>query len=100
MTIKNFDVQATLVNGTAIENDGKTIVLKDVIADMLCGNYQDESSTLSGLEKFERASLALKVKKGGDINFETKELATIKEIIGKRGTVPIVYQAFNILDGE
>lgn len=100
MTIKSFDAEVTLVDGTPVINNDKPVILRDIIADMLCGNYQDEANSLSGVEKFKRGTLALKIKAGGDIDFKTEELADIKEIVGKRGTVPMVYQTFNILDGE
>lgn len=100
MTIKNFDAKATSLDGTPFKDGEREIFLKDAIADMLEGTYPDEAQSLSGIEKFKRAKLSLKMREGGDINFETEELAIIKEIVGKRGITPIVYQAFNILDGE
>lgn len=99
MTVKNFNVPALQLNGEEIVENGKPILLKDVIADMLCGNYQDEAQTLSGLDKYKRAKLAAEIYDGNN-NFEIEELAMIKEIVGKRGLIFVVYQIFNIIDGE
>lgn len=98
MAVKNFNVPFTSVDGIAfVKEDKSPIFLKDVIADVLCGNYQDEQS-LSGIDKFMRGKLALKVKAEDQNNFEIEELAMIKDIIGKRASVPVVYQTFNILE--
>lgn len=99
MTIKNFNVTATLLDGKPIIENDKELLLKDLIINILCGFYEDEFRTLSGADKFKRALLALKIQDGKD-NFDADELGLIKDIIGKRATVPIVYQAFNILDGD
>lgn len=97
--IKNFDVPAELTNGQQITNNGKSVLIKDIIEQLLSGNYDDERN-LSGAIKFQRGLLGAKVAKGGDIEFTIEELAIIKEIVGKGGTVPVVLQVWKILETE
>lgn len=101
MTIKNFDVKFINVNGDEIKDEeGKEVDFRNVIFALLIGSYQDEQN-LSGVEKFNRAELAKKIKGATEqTDFTTEELASIKDIAGRKGTIPVVHQAFNILESK
>lgn len=99
MTIKNFNTPIIHLDGTPFTNNDKPVLLNKTIGDILCENYHDENQSLSGIDKYKRAKLALKIY-DGETDFTTDELTMIKDVIGKRAITIVVYQVFNILDGE
>lgn len=99
MTIRNFDAQIIMLDGVPVMKPDKTpFILRDEIVSLLSTTFPDEAN-LHGAEKFERGQLAVKVNAGGDIDFTEPELQMLKKVIG-RGSIPVVHQAFKILNGE
>ncbi len=81
-----------------IQHGGEPVVrpLKRLVAEILTGSYQGE---ISAGEKLDRAELASKVYKGGDIDLTNAEIEKIKELVGQYSTPLVVMQIFNRLKG-
>ena len=78
--------------------DGKIATLQTICVGALQAQFQDEQS-LSGIEKFKRYNLALKIDGSkGEVDITAEEIALIKELIGKGYTVAAVGQAYNLLE--
>lgn len=93
---KNFDQPIKQIDGTPFMDGDKPYLMTKAILDALLSPVGDEKTT--GHQKTERYALALKLHKGGQQDYTTEELTTIKDRVGITCTVLAVGQIYNAVD--
>lgn len=100
MTILNFDAPLIELDGTpALDEKNNSLKLFDIISRLVCGVYNDEPN-LPADEKFARGTLAMKIRKGGDIELSVEEQFIIKQLVGKGGSPLAIVQVYNIIEDK
>jgi hypothetical protein len=75
---------------------GKDVTMKDIIIDVLMDNTID-GAHLTGDQKLERYTLAVRCKPSGEIEFSPEEIVSLKQLVGKKHNPLIVGQFFNFV---
>lgn len=96
MALKNFDVEMKGLDGESIQNEGKPILMRDIISSALLDQVPNEN--IPGDKKAERYTLALQIFKGGDQELKPEQLTLIKDIVGKTRPPLVVGQIYKLLD--
>ncbi|MCK4816036.1 hypothetical protein KA005_09700 [bacterium] len=93
----NFNVALKNLEGKVLKLDGKDVTLKDVSANSLLGNYQDEK--IDGNEKLRRFMLATKIyEANGELELDVDDIKLTKDLIAKGYSVLVTARAWEILD--
>lgn len=89
----NLDIELKTLNGEAIKENEKVIMVKDICANALLSTEEK----MEGRVKLENWNLAQKVYKGGDVDLTPEEIVKIRELVGKNYTTLIVGQIYDIV---
>jgi len=93
----NFTVGLKNLEGKTLKDKGKDLTLKDVSANALLGNYQDEK--IDGEEKLKRFLLATKIYESkGDLELTVDEIKMTKDLIARGYSILVTGRALQILD--
>ena len=93
----NFDVTLKNLEGETLKDKEKDLTLKDVSANALLGNYQDEK--IDGEEKLKRFLLATKIyESNGELELSIDEVKMTKDLIAKGYSTLVTGRALQILD--
>ncbi len=95
----NFDKPVKQIDGADMQRDGKAVLMKDVVLDVLAADDRDAPDGTAD-EKISRAKLEYLVHGGGDLELTVEALATIKTLIGKYGIPIVVMQIYSHIEGE
>lgn len=107
MTKRNFDCnikdldgsdvleKKKLPDGTEASGPGTAISMKSIVTSALLA--PDDAT---GLKKAERYAMAVRLQKGGDIDFTVDELSEIKELVGKFFPPLTVGQIYALIEKE
>lgn len=84
------------------EMDGKEAekTLKDIVCPLLAGLIEQERA-LSAEERFKRGALAYRIYNAeGEVELKTDEITMIKKVVGMGCPPFLVWQAWNMLEGD
>lgn len=100
MSLRNFDANLkNILEEELLDEEKQPIPMRKVIATALVADTE-ESRKVSFESKEERYQLACRIIKGGDIDLNVKELALIRDLVGKNLTVVAVGQISKALESE
>jgi hypothetical protein len=97
--LKNVDEKLLGLNGKIAIENGKEILISQIIVDALMDSSIG-SQTVTGQQKMERYNLAREVQKGGLIEFKAEDLALLKELVGIKYTPLVVGQFYPWVDSD
>jgi len=93
----NFNMGLKNLEGKNLKDKGKDLTLKDVSANALLGNYQNEN--IDGEEKLKRFLLAMKIYEAkGELELSVDEIKMTKDLIAKGYSTIVTGRALQILD--
>ena len=93
----DFNVALKNLKGETLKDKEKDLTLKDVSANALLGNYQDEK--IDGEEKLKRFLLATKIyETNGELELNIDEIKMTKDLIAKGYSTLVTGRALEILD--
>ncbi|MBN2435569.1 MAG: hypothetical protein JXK07_09930 [Spirochaetes bacterium] len=94
----NFDTEILGLDGNAIKENGKSVMLKSAVVNILM--LTDPKAEETGEQKLKLFNLANKVMQcDAQTDYSAEELALIKERVGKYGTSLVVGRVFAAIGG-
>jgi hypothetical protein len=97
--LKNVDAKLLALNGEVAVENGKEVVMSQILIDALMDSTIGGKS-VTGQQKLERYNLARDVQKGGLVDFKPEELALLKELVGIKYTPIVVGQFYPWADNS
>lgn len=92
---KNFDLKIVDLDGKPVSDGGTDLTAAVVCAAALLNGGDDKTPTA---EKVTRYELAVRVRKGGDVDLTVDELKLISDSVGKMYTPIVVGQVLPFLN--